>query len=98
MRTAKITADNVVYEDLQNLQNDAHIVFRKDGEALKQFMFTIVKAIVSPPGSASLGIDLKEEGTNLPVANAIITIQSATGIAMTKTTNLSYCVSLRRHS
>jgi hypothetical protein len=50
-------------------------------------MFSVVKNIVSPPGSASLGIDLIEEGTNLPVANAKITIQSATGIAITQTTN-----------
>jgi hypothetical protein len=84
---AKLTADNQVYSDLQNLQNDAHIVFRNNPEALKQFMFSVVKSIVSPPGSASLGIDLKEEGTNLPVADATVTIQSATGIAVTKTTN-----------
>lgn len=84
---AKITADNVVFGNLQDVQNDAHIVFRNDAESLKQFMFTVVKAIVSPPGSASLGIDLTEAGTNLPVAGAIITIQSATGIAITKTTD-----------
>jgi hypothetical protein len=84
---AKITANNLVYQDLQNLQNDAHIVFSDYPEALKEFMFSEVKLIISPPGSASLGIDLIEEGTNLPVANATITIQSATGIAITKTTN-----------
>jgi hypothetical protein len=84
---AKITADNLVFEDLQNLQNDAHIVFSDYPEALKEFMFSEVKLIISPPGSASLGIDLIEEGTNLPVANATITIQSATGIAITKTTD-----------
>ncbi len=84
---AKITADNVVYTDLQNLQNDAHIVFRTDAEALKEFMIASVKNIVSPPGSASLGIDLIEEGTNLPVDKAVITIQSATGKAMTLTTD-----------
>jgi hypothetical protein len=84
---AKINANNIVYEDLQNLQNDAHMVFRYNPEALKLFMFSVVKAIVSPPGSASLGIDIIEEGTNLPVANATITIQSATGIAITKSTD-----------
>ncbi|MEI6487595.1 MAG: carboxypeptidase-like regulatory domain-containing protein [Bacteroidota bacterium] len=86
---AKITADNIVYADLQNLQNDGHIVFRKDAEALKQFMMSHVKNIVSPPGSASLGIDLIEQGSNLPVANAIIIIQSATGIAITLTSDAS---------
>jgi hypothetical protein len=84
---AKINANNLVYEDLQNLQNDAHMVFRYKPEALKLFMFSVVKAFVSPPGSASLGIDIIEEGTNLPLANATITIQSATGIAITKTSN-----------
>jgi hypothetical protein len=84
---AKITADNLVYLDLQNLQHDAHIVFRNNPEALKQFMFSVIKTRISPPGSASLGIDLKEEGTNLPVANATIIIQSETGIAITKVTN-----------
>ena len=84
---AKIAADNLVYEDLQNLQNDAHIVFSNNPEALKQFMFDAVKTLISPPGSASLGVDLTEEGTNLPVANATITIQSETGIAITKTTD-----------
>jgi hypothetical protein len=85
--SAKITAKNIVYNDLLNLQNDAHIVFRNSPETLKEFRFSVVKSIVSPPGSANLGIELKEEGTNLPVANAKITIQSATGIAMNQTTN-----------
>ena len=84
---AKLTADNVVNTNLQDLQNDAHIVFRTDGEALKLFMIAEVKNIVSPPGSASLGIDLINAGTNIPEANAIITIQSATGRAITLTTN-----------
>jgi hypothetical protein len=84
---AKIAADNLVYVDLQNLQNDAHIVFKDNPETLKQFMFLEIKTLISPPGSASLGIDLIEDGTNLPVANAAITIQSETGIAISQTTN-----------
>ena len=84
---AKVSANNLVYDDLLNLQNDAHIVFSNNPEALKEFMFSEVKLIVSPPGSASLGVDLIEVGTNLPVANATITIQSATGIAISKTTD-----------
>lgn len=85
---AKITADNKVYSDLQNLQNDAHIVFHDDSEMLKQFTILEVKKIVSPPGSADLGIDLLEDITNLPVANATVTIQSETGIAIVQTTSI----------
>ena len=84
---AKIEADNIVYSDLQRIQKDAHIVFREDPETLKQFVILEVKNIVSPAGGASLGIDLIAEGTNLPVANALIIIQSATGIAMQTTPN-----------
>ena len=85
--SAKVIANNVVYDDMQNLQNDAHMVFRNDAARLKLFMIMEVKKQVSPPGSANLGIELKEKESNLPVANASITIQSATGIAMHATTN-----------
>ena len=85
---AKIKANNLVYADLQNLQNDAHNVFRNDGEVLKQFVFLEVKKIVSPPGSASLGLDLIQDGTNLPIPNAVIIIQSKTGIAMQTTSDI----------
>ena len=84
---AKVSANNLVYDDLLNLQNDAHIVFKDYPETLKQFMFLEIKTLISPPGSASLGVDLTEDGTNLPVANATITIQSETGIAITKTSD-----------
>ncbi|MEI8204835.1 MAG: carboxypeptidase-like regulatory domain-containing protein [Bacteroidota bacterium] len=85
--SAKVIANNVVYEDMQNLQNDAHMVFRNDAAKLKLFTIMEVKKQISPPGSANLGLELIEKGSNLPIENASITIQSATGVAKHATTN-----------
>ena len=79
---AKLDANNIVYADLKNLQADAHIVFKKDKAALKEFMIKVVRSIVSPPGSASLGLTIQAVGTNLMIAGAKVTIQSLTGVAM----------------
>ena len=43
--------------------------------------------VVAPAGSASFKIELIAVGTNLPIPNGIVTIQSATGIAIKGTTN-----------
>ena len=80
--SAKISANNTLYAALQDLQNDAHSAFRRDPDGLREFMITVVKSIVSPPGSANLGIECIEVGSNLPVTKFKATIQSATGIAM----------------
>lgn len=79
---AKIDANNVVDADMKDLQADAHIVFKKDKAALKEFMIKVVKSLVSPPGSASLGLTIQAVGTNLMIAGAKVTIQSLTGVAM----------------
>jgi len=83
---AKITADNVVFGNTQDLQNDAHIVCIDDAELLKEFMFMAVKKVVSPAGSASLGVSAEQGGTNVMMAGVKFTIQSATGVAMSVTT------------
>jgi len=80
--SAKISANNTLYAALQDLQNDAHVAFRRDPDGLREFMIEVVKSIVSPRGSANLGIDCIEVGSNLPVIKFKAPIQSATGIAM----------------
>lgn len=76
---AKITANNGVFDNLKDLQSDAEKVYRNDAEKQKLFNYRTVKDIVSPPGSASLKVTLKRKGTNEPVPNANVTIQSKTG-------------------
>jgi len=78
---AKINANNVLYAALQDIQNDAHSAFRRDAAGMREFMISVVKILVSPPGSASLGMTFIEVGSNLPLVNVKVTIQSATGIA-----------------
>ena len=81
---AKLTATNLVYSNLQDLQNDAHIVFKDDLTMLKLFMIEEVRKVIAPLGSASLSMDFIEVGTNLPVGDVKVTIQSATGVAIVK--------------
>ena len=78
----KISANNTLLAALQGVQFDAHAAFRRDAEGMKDFIIESVKKLVSPPGSASLGMDFTEGGTNLPLINVKVTIQSSTGIAM----------------
>ena len=82
LTAAKINANNELYAALQDIQNDAHAAFRRDPEGMSEFIIEDVKKLVSPPGSASLGMTFIEVGTNLPLANVKVTIQSASGIAM----------------
>lgn len=84
---AKITANNLVDDDLKDLQRDAQKVYRNDAEKLKLFTISVVKAIVSPPGSASLKITCKQKVTNLPKQGLLITIQSRDGVAIQLTTD-----------
>jgi hypothetical protein len=78
---AKNTANNGVYDDLMNLHDDAVVALEGNDELLKEFTFKDVKNIVSPPGSASLEVELKLAGLNTPI-DGTVTIQSATGIAI----------------
>ena len=91
----KLTADNIVYADLQGLQNDAHIVFRNNPEMLKLFVIEEVRKVVSPLGSASFKLELIEVGTNLPIGNADVVIQSATGVAIKGVTDVAGVVEFK---
>lgn len=84
---AKITANNLVDDDMKDLQRDAGRVYRDDAEKLKLFTIGVIKDIVSPPGSASLKITCKQKVTNVPKQGLVITIQSRDGIAIEGTTD-----------
>ena len=84
---AKITANNLVDTDLKDLQRDAQKVYRTDGDKLKLFTISVVKDLVSPPGSASLKITCKQKVTNVPKVGLVITIQSKDGVAIVLTTD-----------
>lgn len=83
--SAKITANNGLYKHVEDVYEDAKVVFKDDEDILKLFNFAHVKLIVSPPGSASLEVELIKAVTNEKVDGKII-IQSATGVAISKDT------------
>ena len=83
--SAKITANNGLYKHVEDVYEDAKVVFKDDEDILKLFNFGHVKLIVSPPGSASLEVELIKAVTNEKVDGKII-IQSATGVAISKDT------------
>lgn len=83
--SAKIVANNLVYKNIIDLYEDAKVVFKDDADILKLFNFGHVKLMVSPPGSASLEVELIKAVTNEKVDGKII-IQSATGVAISKDT------------
>ncbi len=87
IRGKKITADNVVYADLQGVQNDAHAVFRSDEAKLGLFMVYDVKRMIARAGHARLSVVLKEKGTNEKVSNGKVTIQSEKGVAQVLVTD-----------
>jgi hypothetical protein len=87
-RNAKITANNTLYDAGAKYRKfGVTTVFPNDSGIMKEFTFTDLKFLVSPPGSASLKVTLKKAGTFLPLANIDVTIQAEGEAAMTGKTN-----------
>ncbi len=83
----KIKANNLVDKDMKSIQSDAFVIFKYDAEKLKRYTITVIKSIVSPPGSASLKITCKQAVTNVLMVGLDITIKSKDGIAQTGVTD-----------
>ena len=77
----KIKANNLLYDAMIDLHTDAVVAIEGDLELLKEFTFSDVKNLISPPGSASLEVELMKVVANTPV-DGTITIQKEGGIAI----------------
>ena len=83
---AKITANNKVYGELVTVCDDGQRIYSKNEPMKKMFVFETVKALISPPGSASLKVTAKRLDNTL-IAGATVTIQAAGGIPITLLTD-----------
>jgi len=83
----RIDANNVVYADAMGVCADAQIIFAKEPELKKLFVWEAVKSLVSPPGSASLKIRLRKKVDNTPVVNTNVNIQAEGGALIKGTSN-----------
>lgn len=82
----KIKANNDLDKAVGDVNEDAKLVF-EDAEHLKLFTFSAVKAIVSPPGSASYKVTVKKHSDDTVIEGATIVIKSAKGSPITVVTN-----------
>jgi hypothetical protein len=83
---AKIKANNLLYDTCMNgfMKFGVESVFRNDEDGQKRYTFSVLKKLVSSPGAASLDMHLKKAGTNEPVTEATVIIQSETGTPKTE--------------
>lgn len=84
---ALIAANNEINKDIAAVNADGQRVFKNDVSKQKLFTFSVVKSIVSPPGSASLKLLVKDEVTDLAMADVDVIIKAAGGVALTGKTN-----------
>jgi hypothetical protein len=74
----KIRANNVLYRSMMDFMADGQMLFSGRDEMKKLFTFTVLKSLVSPPGSASLKVVAKKaDGT--AEAETKVTIKLADG-------------------
>lgn len=85
----KVGANNAINARVNALCADAQKVFKNDAERKKLFTFSVVKDLISPKGSASFKLTVKATGTNLPVADATVTIQTAGGTPLVLRTDVN---------
>jgi len=83
----KITANNLVYQEVISLCDDGQRIFINNEALHKLFVFETVKKLISPPGSAGLKVHVKKQEDNTPVPNTTITIQAPQGTPITATTD-----------
>ena len=60
---AKIRANNALYKNMMDFMADGQMLFSGRDEMKKLFTFSILKSLVSPPGSASLRVTVKNADT-----------------------------------
>ncbi len=75
----KVSANNALYKAATDICEDGQHVFRNNEAKKSQFVWDSIMTIVSPPGAAGLRLDVKEEGTNLPIGSVNVVIQREDG-------------------
>jgi hypothetical protein len=84
-RTAKVIANNLLHSELMTvLEDGAERVFRNDASKNKNYVFTTLKGIVSPPGSAGLKVMVAREDDTAVVGVAVIIKEEAGNETATK--------------
>ena len=84
---AKVKANNLLDVQMKDvLEDGATSVYRNNLEKQHEYRFTTLKAIISPPGSASLKVFV-ERADDTMVVNQLVTIKTAGIPAVTATTN-----------
>ncbi len=82
----KLNANNGLYDAISAIDEDAKLVF-DDAAHLKLFTFSVVKAIVSPPGSASYKVTVKKHSDDSVLEGATVVIKSTHGVPLSGVTN-----------
>jgi len=57
---AKVRANNALYKSMMDFMTDGQMLFGSNDEMKKLFTFSVLKSLVSPPGSASLKVTVKK--------------------------------------
>lgn len=88
-RAAKITANNLMYDAMMDFMKDGvEMVFRNSDEDKKRYTFHVLKNLVSPPGSASLKVTVKN-GLDIMQPNKNVTIKKAGAAPITLPTDVN---------
>ncbi|MFI5220372.1 MAG: hypothetical protein ACHQNT_12885 [Bacteroidia bacterium] len=86
-RAAKIKANNNLYDAVVEFQKDGvEMVFRKDEANQKRYIFSALKDIVSPPGSASLKVTIKN-ALDILIPDKTVTIKKIGSAPIMSRTN-----------
>ena len=71
----KVNANNVLYDALMSFMKDGiEMVYRTDEANKKRYVFAVLKDIVSPPGSASLKVTVRD-ALDIPVTDKEVVIK-----------------------
>ena len=84
---AKIVASNEIYDIAISICEDGQFVFKDAAAKRKQFVWDDIMEIVTPTGKAGLRFDVKEQGTNLPLAGVTAKLQKEGDVEITTTTD-----------
>lgn len=85
---AKLKANNDLYDACMSFFKDGvEMVFKRDADAQKRYIFTALKDIVSPPGSTSMSVTAKKADDNLWGEGISIKIKAEGKPEMTAVTN-----------
>jgi len=78
----KVKANNALYKTFIRICGDGRFVFRDNAAKREQFIFNRVMELVTPRNAGRLKFDVKEAGTNLPLAGMELVIQQEGDVAL----------------